>query len=166
MAFQYIEAPNYDQIQNPNNSIFLAGGITKVQDWQKKVTDALREFDSVTVINPRRENFEMFKNDSTFQASLDQIKWEHKYLRLAKQVAFWFSYETVQPISLFELGATIERNKQQIVVGVHEKYVRNFDVKIQLELQGYPQTQVIDSFDKFIEVLVIDQRNIRRSLLR
>ncbi len=158
MAFQYLEAPTNEEIGN-KNSVFLAGGITNVWDWQKILSHKLRQFNDLTVINPRRENFAMFKNDSSFKASEEQIKWEFKHLRLAKQVVFWFSNETVQPITLFELGSAIERNNQDLIIGCHKDYPRVFDVKIQLELRGHPAYRVLDTFDKFMEAVVVFQKN-------
>lgn len=160
MAFQYIEAPNNDNIEN-EETLFLAGGISGVWNWQDELIKSLQEFNHLTVLNPRRENFEIFKNNSNFKESTIQIEWEYKYIRLAKQVVFWFSYETVQPIALYELGAAMERNNQKIIVGCDERYSRLFDVRIQLSLKGYPSHQIYNSFDKFVESVVTQQKNIK-----
>lgn len=157
MAFQYIEAPNYEEIQN-KESVFLGGGITGCFHWQNEVVDSLKEFDHLTVINPRRSGFEEFKSTAHFAESKKQIEWEFKYLRLAKQVVFWFSYETVQPIALFELGATLERGNQELYVGIDENYIRKFDLEVQLNLKGY-HYPIRNSFEMFKEILVIQQRN-------
>ena len=162
---QYIEAPNYTNINN-KHSIFLAGGITGCSLWQNTIKDKLLStFDHLTVINPRRENFQMFKDKSQYNESLLQIDWEYKYLRLATQILFWFTNETIQPIVLFELGATLERwkiyTKQELFIGCHPDYVRSFDVVIQTKLSGYT-TPICTSLDKLIESVVIYNKNIQR----
>lgn len=163
MAFQYIEAPNHEEIKNPH-SIFLAGGITGCQDWQKSITDKLQSFDDLTICNPRRANFEIFKSDANWIDSEIQIKWEYEYLRKVNQMLFWFSYETVQPIVLFELGAALERTKidngQWLMIGTHPEYVRNFDLKIQCKLQSYTDI-FYGNLEEFSELVYKFNKNLR-----
>lgn len=152
MRAQYIEAPSPLRIRF-DKSIFLGGGITNCIDWQKKVVDALADLE-VSIINPRRANFDLA--DAT-QSEI-QIDWEYKYLRAAAQIIFWFSPETVCPITLFELGATLERyhfaeemrkkNIQTIFIGVHPEYKRIFDVKFQARKKGFG---VIEGLDNLIQ---------------
>ena len=137
MKSQYIEAPDYKEIYR-TRSIFLGGGITNCIDWQSEVIDAIGDLD-LAILNPRRKSFTM---DDPRQSEI-QIKWEHYYLRRSNQVVFYFPHETLCPITLFELGATLERrlhtapnDRQILFVGCHPDYQRKFDVKIQSELQG------------------------------
>jgi hypothetical protein len=52
---------------------------------------------------------------------------------------FYFAQETLCPITLFELGAALERNiyttfKQDIIVYCEPEYSRKFDVELQIKL--------------------------------
>ena len=122
----YIEAP--DEFTGKETSLFLAGGITRCPDWQQEVVKALK-YEPITLLNPRRKNFPI--GDST--ASLEQIKWEHRHLRKASAISFWFPHETLCPIVLYELGAWSMTDKP-IFVGVHPDYRRRVDVEIQTSL--------------------------------
>lgn len=168
MAFQYIEAINNEKIKNPV-SVFLAGGISGCEDWQEKVTDLLRDCEELTVVNPRRKDFDVSKMGETVK----QIKWEYKRLREVDIILFWFTDDTVQPITLYELGSTLQRiygkqdddrlpvDEQQVVfIGCDPEYMRKFDVKIQAKLIGYGRTifptleQTVDTVKKYYRLMV------------
>jgi hypothetical protein len=90
---------------------------------------------NVTIYNPRRNNFDI----NNPKVSEEQIKWEHKYLHEANILVFYFAQETLCPITLFELGAALERNiyvtiKQDIIVYCEPEYSRKFDVELQIKL--------------------------------
>ena len=157
----HIEAP-YDHRLNTEkeSSIFLGCGISNCKNWHKKLVGELAfgKF-PITVINPRRENFDIAKQEE----SLIQIKWEHKYLRLVDIIVFYFCEETVCPITLFELGAALERNlnkdnPQRILVYCEPNYIRKFDVGIQTQLindavqsNRINNAFVYDSYEDFVE---------------
>ena len=127
----YIEAPNcIPSRESPNDpdfpSVFLAGGITNCPDWQSVIKTELK---NIIMFNPRREDFPM--DDPN--VALEQIKWEHDYLRVANSILFWFPCETLCPIVLYELGAWSITDKP-IFVGVHPDYARRQDVEIQTRL--------------------------------
>ncbi len=126
-----VEAPNCPPKMTWFESIFLAGGITNVYDWQAEVSKALAD-NEVTIFNPRRANY----NTLIPEIASEQITWEHHYLRLSHTVLFWFSHETLQPISLFELGSALQRD-QKLIIGCDPKYARNFDVRLQCLLQRH-----------------------------
>src|SRR5436190_14265698 len=93
----YIEAPaNFD---GRGPAVFLAGGISDAQNWQAELVEQLRGL-HVVILNPRRRQFPAGDSD----ASRKQIAWEHRHLRTASLVAFWFPPQTLCPIALFELG--------------------------------------------------------------
>jgi hypothetical protein len=90
---------------------------------------------NVTIYNPRRNNFDI----NNPKVSEEQIKWEHKYLHESNILVFYFAQETLCPITLFELGAALERNiyttfKQDIIVYCEPEYSRKFDVELQIKL--------------------------------
>ena len=167
MPYQYIEAPEDTPTEN-EQSIFLAGGISDCKDWQKEVAKELEEIDNLTVVNPRRKNFEMFKSKAQFSESAKQITWEYERLRRVSQILFWFTDETVQPITLYELGATLERNAryfnkasggQRVFLGVDPDYVRVFDVHVQAKLEGYTDI-VADNLEYLIAMVKIYNKNL------
>ena len=167
---KYIEAPNEYQYgsQSLATSIFLAGSITNAKDWQKILYASIKNANGV-VYNPRRENFDI----NNPKDSRIQIEWEFDYLRKADIIVFYFSGETVAPITLYELGAALERNvsrdrrkQQKILIYCEPEYSRKFDVKVQTELMirkcygdeaDYPTKKfatVYEDYDKFIHNLL------------
>jgi len=80
----------------------------------------------LTLLNPRRKNFPIGDPNAAFE----QIQWEHRQLRAADAILFWFPWETVCPIVLYELGAWSMTTKP-IFVGVHPNYRRRQDVQLQ-----------------------------------
>lgn len=123
---KYVEAP--DEFTTDTKSLFLAGGITGCPNWQHQVVSKLL-FTDVVLFNPRRLNFPI--EDPT--ASLKQVDWEHRYLRKATAVSFWFPSETLCPIVLYELGAWSMTDKP-LFIGVDPEYKRKNDVVIQTSL--------------------------------
>lgn len=121
-------------------SIFLAGGITDCVNWQ---TDLIFELENLNdsglfnlgglvIFNPRRDNFDTMD----MEAIIEQIKWEHKCLEKCDICSFFFpASESVQPITLYELGKHLGNHHS--VVSIQEGYKRAEDVKIQLALDGY-----------------------------
>jgi hypothetical protein len=123
---RYIEAPEiYD---GTGTAVFLAGGITDCPNWQQEIVTMLKDT-GLTLLNPRRTNFPIHDPG----AALAQITWEHKHLRTAAAISFWFPMETLCPIVLYELGAWSMTDKP-IFVGRHPKYQRVQDVDIQTGL--------------------------------
>jgi len=123
----YIEALDEPK-DMPHDYLFLAGGITGTPNWQQEIVKLLDATDLV-LLNPRRANFPIGDPD----AAQEQIQWEHKHLRMADAILFWFPKETLRPIVLYELGAWSMTDKP-IFVGVHPDYARRQDVEIQTGL--------------------------------
>ncbi len=119
----YIEAPA--PIPARGRCVFLAGGITGCPDWQAEAAAALGDLD-VILLNPRRRATPQRRD------AAEQIGWEYHGLRRADLVLFWFpASQSVQPISLYELGAHAAGGKR-IVVGADPGYLRRADVVLQL----------------------------------
>ena len=123
---KYIECP--ETYEGNEKSLFLAGGITNCSDWQKELVNMLKEIDLV-ILNPRRKNYDS-KEENIDEK---QIKWESEHLNKATAVLFWFTKETLCPITLYELGKKSALNKP-IFIGVHPEYARRRDVEIQTKL--------------------------------
>lgn len=137
---RYIEAPTYlykDGFIKPfssnctvfdENSIFLGGSITGAWNWQKYLASKLEY--NWTIFNPRRENYDgLIPN-----AEREQITWEFKALQFCRNIVFYFSHETLAPITLFEYGKMLKSNKN-LFVCIHPEYKRKNDVWIQTELE-------------------------------
>ena len=131
---KYIEAPNKHKGKSGIPTLFLGGGISNCKDWQSTLVEKLKDY-NVTIYNPRRNNFDI----NNPKVSEEQIKWEHKRLHESNILVFYFAEETLCPITLFELGAALERNiyittKQDIIVYCEPEYKRKFDVELQTKL--------------------------------
>lgn len=154
----YLEAPHVLPDNVPEPRIFLAGSITGARNWQQDIAEGLKDLDC-TVINPRRKNFPM--ND--LEAGREQIQWEfNKIWNDTDIISFWFSNETLAPITLFELGTQLVRVKedpellQDIIIGCHLDYKRRFDVIEQTKLfigQQYISTSVEDQIFRIREAV-------------
>ena len=125
---KYIEAPETYFSPSLQKSIFLAGGTSGCPDWQNEVIYHFLST-NLTILNPRRKDFPIDKPGAAFE----QIAWEHKALRDAHVILFWFPRETISPIGLYELGSWT-LTKKPIFVGMHPEYQRRQDVEIQTKL--------------------------------
>ncbi|RYX84588.1 hypothetical protein EON83_09570 [bacterium] len=129
------------------NSLFLAGGIgvgAVVPDWQSEFIERLADT-QLTLFNPRRDDYPAHDPNALRQ----QIEWEHRYLKAASAISFWFVAETLCPITLYELGAWANRcdeqgHKKPIFVGAHPDYARRADLLIQLSLVR-PEVEIVGS---------------------
>ena len=131
----YVEAPNYAHDTNKDlPKVFLAGGITNCKDWHRDLVEEINDLECI-VYNPRRKSFDI--KDSSQSAI--QIRWEHHYLEMSDIVIFYFSSETLCPITLFELGSRLMANQntihnQSIYIYCESEYQRKFDVEFQTKL--------------------------------
>lgn len=140
-------APQPVPVELLSNSLFLAGGIgvgAVVPNWQNELIERLHDTE-LTLLNPRRDDYPAGDPNSLRQ----QIEWEHRYLKAARAISFWFVAETLCPITLYELGAWANGSdengqKKPIFVGVHPDYARRDDVFIQLSLVR-PEVEIVDS---------------------
>lgn len=151
----YLEAPNRSDTLNYKKALFLAGSITGAYDWQSYAAEKLSMYD---VVNPRRANY------STMDPAveLEQITWEFDHLKHCSNILFWFSHETLAPITLFEYGSmlrkVVERSNdvQHVFVGVHPDYKRKSDVMIQTKLlcgRHFAPPTIHSTLDGLIEEL-------------
>lgn len=142
----YVEAPTeFDALPvMPGPFVFMAGGITGCPDWQQWMRAELDE-SHCTLINPRRQDFPIHDPG----AAEAQIEWEHRMLRAADSILFWFPCETLCPIVLYELGAW-SMTEKRLYVGVHPDYQRRQDVEIQTRL-ARPEVEVVYSLSALAE---------------
>ncbi|MGV8087133.1 MAG: nucleoside 2-deoxyribosyltransferase domain-containing protein [Candidatus Woesearchaeota archaeon] len=133
-----IECP--DNYSGSSVSLFIAGGISGCSDWQKEFVKMLKDED-IVLYNPRRKNY-LNHNPSITE---EQITWEHINLLKADATSFWFTHETVCPITLFELGKQLSLNKP-VFIGVHPEYSRKEDVFIQVKLMR-PEIVIVNDLE-------------------
>lgn len=141
-----VTAPMEYERQKEDVICFLAGGITGCPDWQSDVIKSLMRMEQsgidlshLVIMNPRRENFPI--DDPS--ASETQIKWEFDWLEECDIFSIYFAgCESLQPISLYELGRNLLRMKEKfpiswkdhLAVSVADGYKRDHDVVVQTEL--------------------------------
>lgn len=129
--------------------VFLAGGITNTPSWQDELIKKFDNIDELIIFNPRRESFDTSKKEETEK----QIVWEHENMIRADIVSFWFSSNTLNPITLFELGKCLGM-KKLITIGIDPEYERLDDVIIQSQLMGYPGLFYVNLEDLHQDILV------------
>jgi len=135
----YVEAPNKYEGED-ETSLFLAGGITNCRDWQKEIAENLKDL-SIAVFNPRRKDFStMSEKDEE-----EQIRWEFDHLHKADAISFWFSEETLNPITLLELGFWLHSDKK-LFVGIHPSYKKELDVIVQTKF-ARPDIEIVYSLE-------------------
>lgn len=143
---RYIEA--LQTYSGNKASLFLAGGITDCPDWQQEMVEQLKDT-SLILFNPRRASFPI----ADTHAAHTQIEWEHRHLRKANAISFWFPCETLNPIVLYELGAWSMTNKK-LFVGCHPAYQRIQDVRIQTAL-ARPDVHIVASIEELAQAIIV-----------
>jgi hypothetical protein len=123
---RYIECP--EEYNGEGKSLFISGGIGNCENWQNSLIDLLKDED-ILVMNPRRRSYDL---DHKY-IEKEQIGWEAENLEKSTGVSFWFPKESLCPITLFELGKQIPKNKP-LFVGMHPEYQRRENLEIQLGL--------------------------------
>lgn len=122
--------------------LFLAGGISGCPDWQRPLGERLAAgLPAWTVLDPRRL---VAPEDQAAVAA--QVEWEHRHLRRATAVLFWFPAATLCPITLYELGA-MSMTTKPLFVGVDPGYARRRDVLLQTRL-ARPDVRVVDDLEQ------------------
>lgn len=152
-----VTAPNEDysiETQAINTKVFVAGGIQGCPKWQNDFFKLLEEKfryyknpPNITFYNPRRQEFDITDPNESIQ----QICWEHKHLKEADIIIYWFSKGSLNPIVLFELGKFLNSDKE-IIVGIDPEYERKFDVEIQTMLDR-PELYICRSLVEIVEEL-------------
>jgi hypothetical protein len=141
-----VKAPEkYDHIKD-KPAIFLAGSIEmgKAEDWQERVSAALRHVD-VLVLNPRRPQW-----DAGWEQSIDnppfreQVEWELDALDRADIILMYFSPETRSPITLLELGIYAAKTPEKLFVCCPDGFWRKGNVDIVCNRYKVAQANTLD----------------------
>ena len=142
---KYLECPEI--YLGNEKSLFLAGGISNCTDWQKDLVTLLKDT-NLTLLNPRRKNFEV----NNLDLEKEQITWEYNHLNKATGVSFWFTKETLCPITLYELGKQSALYKP-LFIGIHPDYQRKRDVEIQIGLIR-PEIKIVYSLENLSNQII------------
>lgn len=157
--FRVVEAPEKVREYNNCTNVFLAGSISNAVDWQKEAIRTFMLYDdyldaypksNIQIINPRRYNYDKLMPG----LEEEQITWEYQAFKMCRHVIFWFSNETLAPITLFEYGKCLVGNKR-LYVGCHPSYQRRADVVIQTRLEN-PSIVVQSSIYPLISNVIKD----------
>lgn len=146
-AFSTKHKSSFDHDCYGKAALFLAGSISDSWNWQEYIASRLKDTDLV-VINPRREFFDT----SVKEEASRQIEWEFNHLDRADMVLFWFSHETLAPITLLEYGKMM-MTKKKLFVGCDPAYRRKFDIEVQTELER-PGTFIHNNIDTLAESVI------------
>lgn len=144
----YVEAPIYPD-NYPLPAVFLAGGITGCRQWQTELIGKLGNVQDGTILNPRRAVWPEAADELE-----KQIRWEASFLWRSQIISFWFSKETVCPITLFELGCQLVRYRMtqdeskriKICIGIDPGYPRALDLSVQMGLLA-PDIPIFSNLD-------------------
>lgn len=137
-----ITAPEFYHVRESDITVFLAGGITNCENWQKEVIDVLKsakDTDNLVVFNPRRD---IWPSNSDLDEVKKQIEWEFEYLSCGKCLIFSMYFtntkESDQPICFYELGRCLSDrcycHSTPTIISCQEGFRREFDVVAQTEL--------------------------------
>ena len=133
-----IKAPN--PVPQDTPTIFLAGSIDMgaAVNWQQQVVEALKGLEDITIVNPRRDDW-----DSSWEQSItndkfsEQVNWEMQQLENANLVLFYFDPKGQAPITLLELGYVLGL-ATDVIVCCPEGYWRRGNVQVACDRNRVP----------------------------
>lgn len=141
--------------------IFLAGSIEmgKAIDWQTDITRSLNDIPDLTILNPRRDDWD----DSWVQSIKnkqfrEQVEWELDCLDRADMILLYFDPKTKSPISLLELG--LHAREGRVVVCCPEGFWRKGNVEIVCKKYNL---KLFESKDEFISYCKEELRRLKIS---
>lgn len=133
-----IIAPEYYVPTKEEVTVFLAGGITNCEDWQKEVIDYLKSLpeektDKLVIFNPRRDKW---PKSSDTEEIRRQINWEADYIRSSYIFSMYFTdtEKSDQPICFYELGKYAHSYND--IISYKEGFKRALDVEFQMSING------------------------------
>lgn len=138
-----------------NHMIFLAGSIEmdKAEKWQDKIIEKLKDIPDLTILNPRRENW-----NSSWEQSInnmffnEQVTWELDGIERADTILFYFDPNTKSPITMMELGiASGLPTDKNIIVCCPEGFWRKGNVDILCSRMKHVNLLIVKSLDELIE---------------
>ena len=134
-------------------TIFLAGAIDmgSAEDWQVKVSEALKDFE-VLILNPRRDDWDSsWKQEKSDPQFSEQVNWEQDGLEASDLVLVVFTKDSKAPITFLELGMHINND---IMVCCPEGFYRKGNVDICCGRKGVTVWGDLDSMIEDLKVLL------------
>lgn len=135
--------------------VFLAGSIemNTAEDWQSKVSEKLMTIDDVTILNPRRKNWDSsWKQDINNIYFNEQVTWELDGIEKADTILFYFDPKTKSPITLMELGiVSASRVDQNVIVCCPEGFWRKSNVDILCSRMNHVNLLIVHNLNELIE---------------
>jgi hypothetical protein len=133
MGIIYTPPTKIEEHDYINHVVFLAGSIelNAAEEWQTKIVNELLKIPNLTILNPRRANW-----DNSWKQSIDepkfveQVNWELDEIKNADTVIFYFDPNTKSPITLMELGIVSELDLKNLIVCCPEGFWRKGNVDI------------------------------------
>ena len=133
--------------------IFTAGSIEmgKAIAWQEKLVKSFKDNDRLIFMNPRRTDWDSsWIQDPTPGTQFHtQVSWELDHIDMADIVVFYFDPKTQSPITLLELGHSLN-NGNNVIVCCPDGYFRKGNVVITCARHSI---EVLNTFDELVSVL-------------
>ena len=130
-------------------NLFLAGSIEmgKAENWQFKVEEELKRFHSLTIFNPRRDDWDSsWTQDINNPKFYEQVTWELTAIEKSDVVAMYLAPGTMSPISLLELGLVCGSDARKLVVFCTKEFHRKGNVDIVCQRYGVPVHEKYDTW--------------------
>lgn len=113
--------------------LFLGGSIEMgaATMWQDRIIDALSTENRLTILNPRRDDWDAswIQDPTEGTPFREQVEWELKGQDAADIIIYYFDSNTKSPITLLELGLYADTDKD-IFVYCEKDFWRYGNVKI------------------------------------
>lgn len=129
--------PEYPSLKG-KTSIFLGGSIEmgKAIDWQKDFifhadckANASPVYSDWIILNPRRPDWNSdWEQDIRNPSFNQQVNWELDYLERATYRIFFFTNDTISPITLLELGRFWKKKNTFVIIQSGYKRKGNVDI--------------------------------------
>ncbi len=132
--------------------VFLAGSIEMgaASAWQQQIIDALGKSAPITVLNPRRLDWDASWTQEAHSPQFrEQVLWELEGLTQAHWIVFYFDPATKSPVSLLELGLWAQSGK--CVVCAPAGFWRKGNVDIVCSVYGVPQCETLEDLIEFMK---------------
>ena len=148
-----VKAPNDTTSETGNIRLFLGGSIDMgtAEKWQDKVVRDLSSFSDLTILNPRRDDWDSSwkqeKNDPQFR---EQVTWELLGQEDAHVIIYYFAKDSQAPITLMELGL-FAQSSAFINVYCPEGFYRKGNVDIVCEYIIIPVSTTYDDLIKNVK---------------
>lgn len=127
---EIIKAINPVDYGSDTTKVFLAGTIDNgnSDDWQKTVAEFFEHTEGLTLINPRRDDWDSsWKAEASNPVFREQVEWELRNLYTCDIILIYFAPGSSSPISLLELGLFLDK---EIIIVVPDGYYRKGNIEV------------------------------------